>query len=102
MLLLVSCNKCNKDFEIEIKTKYYYKLEIQYFICPHCGKKYTYAVIDNHIREKRKELNNIKEKIKQCTEDKQVNKLVKEQQKIIRSMKKYSDDYIKRLEVGTQ
>ncbi|HID0883030.1 TPA: transglycosylase [Clostridium botulinum] len=102
MLLLVSCNKCNKDFEIEIKTKYYYKLEIQYFICPHCGKKYTYAVIDDYIREKRKELNNIKEKVRQCTEEKEVNKLIKEEQKIIRNMKQYSDNFIKRLEAGTQ
>ncbi|MBN3404458.1 transglycosylase [Clostridium botulinum] len=102
MLLLVSCNKCNKDFEIEIKTKYYYKLEIQYFICPHCGKKYTYAVIDNHIREKRKELNSIKEKIKQCTKEKQINRLINEQKKILREMKEHSDKYIKRLEVSTQ
>ncbi|APH22607.1 putative phage transglycosylase [Clostridium botulinum] len=99
---MVSCNKCNKDFEIEIKTKYYYKLEIQYFICPHCGKKYTYAVIDDYIREKRKELNNIKEKVRQCTEEKEVNKLIKEEQKIIRNMKQYSDNFIKRLEAGTQ
>ncbi|HCL4578783.1 TPA: transglycosylase [Clostridium botulinum] len=102
MLLLVSCNKCNKDFEIGIKTKYYYKLEIQYFICPHCGEKYTYAVIDDYIREKRKELNNIKEKVKQCTKEKQVNKLINEQRKIIRNMKQYSDNFINRLELDTQ
>ncbi|NFA98561.1 transglycosylase [Clostridium botulinum] len=98
---MVNCDICKKDFEIDIKTKYYHDLEIQYFICPHCNKKYTYAVIDNYIREKRKELNNIKGKLKQCTKEKQVNKLIKEQQKIIRNMKQYSDDYIMRLE-GTQ
>ncbi|NFJ83916.1 transglycosylase [Clostridium botulinum] len=98
---MVNCDGCKKDFEIDIKIKYYHDLEIQYFICPHCNKKYTYAVIDNYIREKRKELNNIKEKLKQCTKEKQVNKLIKEQQKIIRNMKQYSDNYIMRLE-GTQ
>lgn len=98
---MVNCDECKKDFEIDIKTKYYYGLEIQYFVCPHCNKRYNYAVMDDYIREKRKELNNIKEKVKQCTKEKQVNKLIKEQQKIIRTMKQYSDDYIMRLE-GTQ
>ncbi|KOA76606.1 transglycosylase [Clostridium botulinum] len=100
--MAVKCDTCNKDFEIEIKTKYKFGLEIQYFICPHCQAKYTYVVIDNYIRERQKEVQELRDKINKCTKQKQVNKLTKEQDKILRNMKKHSDNLIKDMKLDTE
>lgn len=97
--MTVKCDTCNKDFAIEIKTRYQFGLEIQYFICPHCKAKYTYVVIDDYIRERRKEVDKLRDKIKECTKQKQVNKLTKQQDKILRDMKKHSDNLIKNMEL---
>ncbi|AEB77644.1 transglycosylase [Clostridium botulinum] len=100
--MAVKCDTCNKDFEIEIKTKYQFGLEIQYFICPHCSRKYTYVVIDNYIRERQKEVQELRDKINKCTKQKQVNKLTKEQDKILRDMKRHSDELIESMGLGTK
>lgn len=100
--MIVNCDTCKKDFKIEIKTSYKFGLEIQYFVCPHCQAKYTYVVIDNYIRERQKEVQELRDKISKCTKQKQVNKLTKEQDKILRNMKKHSDELIKDMKLDTE
>lgn len=95
--MVVNCDICNKDFEVEIRTKHDCDLEMQYFICPYCNKKYVYVIIDDYIREKRKELEHIKDRVKECTKQKQLNRLNKEYNKILKDMKKHSDELIKNI-----
>lgn len=96
----VNCDTCNKNFEIEIKTSYKFGLEIQYFVCPHCKAKYTYVVIDDYIRERQREVQELRDKIKKCTKQKQINKLTKQQDKILRDMKKHSDELIESMKLN--
>lgn len=54
----VVCDKCNKKFEIKLKTrKLPLGVEEVYFICSHCKEKYISYYTDESIREKQKKIN---------------------------------------------
>lgn len=94
--MIVNCNKCKKDFKIEIQTKTKNKLEILYFTCKHCDKEYIYLIKDDYIRDKQSDLLILKNKIDKCDNINKTNKLIKLQDKLLRDMKKYSDKLIKK------
>ncbi len=52
--MVYKCDVCEKDFDytqesLEKMTEGEY--EVDYFTCPHCGKKYHVFTIDNRMRE---------------------------------------------------
>jgi hypothetical protein len=54
----VVCDKCNKKFELKLKTrKLPLGIEENYFICLHCNTKYVSFYTDESIREKQKKIN---------------------------------------------
>lgn len=59
----VVCDKCNKKFDIKVKTR---KLPLgiveTYFTCPHCKEKYISYYTDENIREKQKKINDMQVK----------------------------------------
>lgn len=62
----VTCDKCNKKFEIKAKTrKLPLGIEEVYFICPHCKEKYVSYYTDESIREKQNEINKVWEEYRQ-------------------------------------
>lgn len=65
----VICDKCNKKFELKLKTR---KLPLNiietYFTCPHCKEKYVSYYTDESIREKQKKINKMWEEYRQLRE----------------------------------
>lgn len=52
---MVNCNKCNKNFDVKVRTRQIDKdVEEVFFNCPHCHERYTAYFTDKNIREKQK------------------------------------------------
>ncbi|WMJ81963.1 transglycosylase [Clostridium sp. MB40-C1] len=63
----VYCNKCNKDFELNIKVKKYPGgVEETYFKCPHCKERYSSYFTDRNIRIKQGKVRNKYEQLSKC------------------------------------
>ena len=46
----VTCNDCNYDFTPEIQETKDGDLELSFFRCPSCGKRYLISVTDEELR----------------------------------------------------
>lgn len=56
----VNCDKCKKDFEMDIKTEIVKgDIERTYFICPYCNKKYISFYTNSKIRKKQQEIRKV-------------------------------------------
>lgn len=57
----IMCNACGNVFDVKtILTKKHGDYEVQYFVCPQCGRKYQIITTDSKLREviqQRKQIN---------------------------------------------
>ncbi|WP_054637175.1 hypothetical protein [Thalassobacillus sp. C254] len=60
---VVSCDKCNQEFQIKPKTFKKKGIEETYFNCPECKEKYGVIVTDKTIRRKQKAIKELQIKI---------------------------------------
>ena len=98
---LVYCDNCGDPFEIssiEIKTKEVKGVNylITYFVCPHCGRKFTVSVEDKKLLNKKKSLRWLTNKLHKMQADEDCDKLlIENQMKLIqqklKECKEYSD-----------
>lgn len=66
---MIVCDKCNKGFNIDLKTrKLPLGVEEVYFKCPHCNEKYVSYYTDEGIRKKQREINKMYEEISKITD----------------------------------
>ena len=99
---MIYCNKCKKDFEINIKTKKYPGgIEETYFKCPHCKERYTGFFTDKNIRIKQKKVRNISNELGKCRDMAQRIVLLKEIDKMKQDLKVNMDN-LKEKMLGTQ
>ena len=58
----ITCDTCNEDFSIKLKTKTH-KITIKetYFICPNCKTKYVAFVTDPECRKLQKQIRELRE-----------------------------------------
>lgn len=99
---MVYCNKCKKDFEINIKTKKCLGgIEETYFKCPHCKERYTGFFTDKNIRIKQKRVRNESNKLSKCRDMGQRIVLLKEIDKMKQDLK-VDMDKLKEKMLGTQ
>ena len=64
----VTCDECNKEFDIELKTKKHKKdIEETFFKCEHCGTKYTTFVSNTSIRRKQRRVQVLHNEINKLT-----------------------------------
>ena len=90
-----TCNNCLDEFEIEpadIETVTLDDLEIQYFPCPSCGKKYVVLAADEEMKQLIAKRGEIQKKIRTARagkfRQKTIRQLVTEQEKVIKEQKK--------------
>ena len=98
---LVYCDQCGDPFEIssiEIKTKEVKGVNylITYFVCPHCGRKFTICVEDKKLLNKKKSLRWLTNELHKMQADEDCDKLLIENQmrliqQKLKECKKYSD-----------
>lgn len=98
---LVYCDQCGDPFEIssiEIKTKEVKGVNylITYFVCPHCGRKFTICVEDKKLLSKKKSLRWLTNELHKMQADEDCNKLLIENQmrlvqQKLKECKEYSD-----------
>lgn len=99
---MVYCNKCKKEFEINIKTKKYTGgIEETYFKCPHCNKRYIGFFTDKNIRIKQKKVRNVSNELNECRDMAQRIVLLKEIDKMKQALKVDMDN-LKEKMLGTQ
>lgn len=91
----MTCNNCLDEFEIEpadIETVTLDDLEIQYFPCPSCGKKYVVLAADEEMKQLIARRGEIQKKIRMARagkfRQKTIRQLVAEQEKVIKEQKK--------------
>ena len=91
----MTCNNCLDEFEIEpadIETVTLDDLEIQYFPCPSCGKKYVVLAADEEMKQLIAKRGEIQKKIRTARagkfRQKTICQLVTEQEKVIKEQKK--------------
>ncbi len=41
----VACDECARQFEIRAQAETVRGGEVQFFVCPHCGRRYEYAFV---------------------------------------------------------
>lgn len=61
----VLCNCCGKDISlrgISVETVQDGELQVQFFFCPHCGKKYLIVATDNELRQTMKRRDDLMKK----------------------------------------
>jgi hypothetical protein len=98
---LVYCDQCGDPFEIssiEIKTKEVKGVNylITYFVCPHCGRKFTICVEDKKLLNKKKSLRWLTNELHKMQADEDCDKLLIENQmrliqRKLKECKEYSD-----------
>lgn len=67
----VTCNECNKSFEIKCKTKVIDDIEVTYFKCTKCNHLYIISCVNDYIKKEQrryKKLNN-KTLLKMCSKN---------------------------------
>lgn len=60
----VTCDKCNRQFELTPLAEQTVDGELQYFICPHCLSRYDYALVTPRGLELRAELQQLAARLK--------------------------------------
>lgn len=98
---LVYCDQCGDPFEIssiEIKTKEIKRVNylITYFVCPHCGRKFTICIEDKKLLSKKRNLRWLVNELHKMQADEDCNKLLIENQirliqQKLKECKEYSD-----------
>lgn len=90
-----TCNNCLDEFEIEagsIQTVNIEDVEIQYFTCPSCGKKYLILAIDEEMKRLIADREELQKRIKAARlgkfREKTIRRLLGEQDKIMKRQKK--------------
>ena len=101
---LVYCDQCGDPFEIssiEIKTKEVKGVNylITYFVCPHCGRKFTISVEDKKLLNKKKSLRWLTNELHKMQADEDCDKrLIKNQMRLIQQKLKECKEYSDRLQ----
>ena len=101
-----TCNNCLDEFEIEpagIQTVTVDDLEIQFFACPSCGRKYVVFAANEEMKKMIVRRGELQKKIKVAHigkyRQKVIRGLVAEQEKIIKAQKKLSAELKPRAEL---
>jgi hypothetical protein len=75
--LTVTCDACNKGFDIEPKCEPVVgSVEKNFFVCPHCNKEYVTYCTDQDIRKKQTELKLLFRELQTARTDKKYLKIV--------------------------
>jgi hypothetical protein len=75
--LKVTCDACNKDFDIEMKCEPVGGcVEKNFFVCPHCNKEYVTYCTDQDIRKKQAELKSLFRELQTIRSEKKYLKVV--------------------------
>lgn len=93
--MMVNCDKCKSDFEVDIKVKKVIKdIEKTFFKCPHCGEIYTAFFTNAKVRKMQEEIRdirnkfksneNIGEKVKLETKYKKLNRKIKKEMNMLK------------------
>lgn len=83
-----TCDKCHKDFMIEIKVKKYSGgIEEIYFVCPHCRQRYSSYFTDRNIRIKQKQIMKRRDNYQKCINNEDKIKILKEIDEIQQKLK---------------
>lgn len=56
IILKSTCDKCDEEFEIEVKTELIKSIEKTYFTCPHCKNEYIAFCTNQSVRRKQAEM----------------------------------------------
>ena len=101
----ITCNNCLDEFEIEpadIETVTLADLEIQFFPCPSCGRKYVILAADDEMKKLVVARGRLQKRIKAAHlgkfRQKTIMQLISEQTKLIRDQKKLWADLKPRAE----
>lgn len=84
----INCNKCEKDFDIEVKIETIINdVKRVFFICPHCDSKYIVYYLDAQIEKQQEYIRIIQNKISESEiGSKKHKKLCKEFKKLKREI----------------
>lgn len=64
-MMVLICDGCNKEFTMEVKEdELYGDITKVYFTCPHCCKEYISHYLDENIKQKQQEIQEIVKKQK--------------------------------------
>lgn len=75
----ITCDKCNKDFDLNTKVKKHKDgVEEVYFKCPHCKVKYTSYFTDKNIRIKQNKINKLWDKYRNVRTKKEIVSVLEE------------------------
>lgn len=93
--MLITCNNCMDEFEIEpadVQTVTMEGLEIQFFPCPSCGRKYVVFAADKEMKDMISKRVELQKALRRAHVGKFRQKIIRgmmaEQEKIIREQKK--------------
>ena len=52
--MIVTCNECSKEFEVECKTKIVDDIEVTYFKCIECNQIYVISCVNDYIKKEQR------------------------------------------------
>jgi len=110
----ITCNNCLDEFEIEpvdIETVTLADLEIQFFPCPSCGRKYVILAADAEMKRMIAERGELQRKIRRARMGKfrektirqmigQLNKIISAQKKLMAELKPRAEQLLKEADHG--
>ncbi|AUM89178.1 transglycosylase [Clostridium botulinum] len=98
----IYCDKCGKDFEMNIKVKKHHGgVEETYFKCPHCKEKHTSFFTDKSIRIKQTKVRNKTFQLNKCRDMGTRIEILKELDNMKQALKVDMDNLKKKM-LGTQ
>lgn len=70
---VLTCDKCNKDFILDMKTKTFPArgIEVLYFDCPHCKERNVAVVTDVLTRKQQERIRNLNKQVIKLKQDMQ-------------------------------
>lgn len=87
--MIVNCDRCNTDFEINFLREDFGDFKRLFFMCPNCKKEYTVSFENQKMKQIKEQINEMKTKLSMCDDKKccigyikNINKKVKQMQSI--------------------
>lgn len=97
----MKCDKCKKDFIIDIKTEMLKdNIERVYFCCPHCKAEHTAYYTDILIKKKQQQMKELQRKYSEAAKAKDIKrseKIFKQIRKLQKEIKKAMENLRKRV-----
>lgn len=61
--MIVTCNECNKTFEINCDMKLINNVEVTYFKCNECNTLYIICCVDEYIKKEQRRYKKLKNEV---------------------------------------